>query len=128
MIPSSLSENFETTLLRNLIFNEEFTRKTIPFLKKDFFKNKEEIILFNIINNFIVKYNNLPNKEALNIEIANLKNITEEEFKLTKDLLANLEPQEVDQNWLLDTAEKFCKDRAVYNAVLSGIRIIDCKD
>ena len=128
MIPSSLSENFETTLLRNLIFNEEFTRKTIPFLKKDFFKNKEEIILFNIINNFVVKYNNLPNKEALSVEVANLKNITEEEFKLTKNLLANLEPQEVDQNWLLDTAEKFCKDRAVYNAVLSGIRIIDGKD
>ena len=123
-------DKFENTILKNLIYNEEFARKAVPFLKEDFFKDRIETILFNQINTFIVKYNNLPTKEALTIELSNLKNITEEEFKQTKQLLNSLDPGDdtVDQQWLLDTTEKFCKDRAVYNAVLKGIKIIDGKD
>jgi archaellum biogenesis ATPase FlaH len=127
-----MAEQFEITILRNLIHNEEFTRKVLPFLKVDFFKNRDEIILFNLINDFVVKYNNLPNKEALNIEIGNLKNITEDEFNLTNKLLDSLKEgitvPSVDQQWLLDTTEKFCKERAVHNAILSGIKILDGKD
>ena len=123
-------DKFENTILKNLIYNEEFARKAVPFLKEDFFKDRIETILFNQINTFIVKYNNLPTKEALTIELSNLKNITEEEFKQTKQLLNSLDQgdETVDQQWLLDTTEKFCKDRAVYNAVLKGIKIIDGKD
>ena len=123
-------DKFENTILKNLIYNEEFARKAVPFLKEDFFKDRIETILFNQINTFIVKYNNLPTKEALTIELSNLKNITEEEFKQSKQLLNSLDPGDdtVDQQWLLDTTEKFCKDRAVYNAVLKGIKIIDGKD
>ena len=123
-------DKFELTILSNLIHNEEFARKAIPFLKEDFFKDRIETIVFQQINNFVVKYNNLPTKEALTIELSNLKNITEEEFKQTKQLLNSLDPGDdtVDQKWLLDTTEKFCKDRAVYNAVLKGIKIIDGKD
>ena len=127
-----MAEHFEKTILRNLIHNEDFTRKVLPFLKVDFFKNRDEIILFNLINDFVVKYNNLPNKEALTIEISNLKNITEDEFNLTNKLLDNLKEgitvPSVDQQWLLDTTEKFCKERAVHNAILSGIKILDGKD
>ena len=122
-------DKFENTILKNLIYNEEFARKAVPFLKEDFFKDRIETILFNQINTFIVKYNNLPTKEALTIELSNLKNITEEEFKQSKQLLNSLQTDSnVDQQWLLDTTEKFCKDRAVYNAVLKGIKIIDGKD
>ena len=86
-----MAEHFEKTILRNLIHNEYFTRKVLPFLKVDFFKNRDEIILFNLINDFVVKYNNLPNKEALTIEISNLKNITEDEFnKYTEKWLDKL--------------------------------------
>ena len=127
-----MAEHFEKTILRNLIHNEDFTRKVLPFLKVDFFKNRDEIILFNLINDFVVKYNNLPNKEALTIEISNLKNITEDEFNLTNKLLDSLKEgitvPSVDQQWLLDTTEKFCKERAVHNAILSGIKILDGKD
>jgi hypothetical protein len=62
-----MSDQFEKTLLSNLIHNEDFTRKVIPFLKQDFFRNRDETTLFNIINDFIVKYNNLPTKEAITI-------------------------------------------------------------
>jgi len=122
------NDNFEKTLLSNLIHNEEFTRKTLPFLKEDFFRNRDEVTLFNIVNDFVTKYNSLPSKEAITIELSNLKTLTEDEFKNAKSLLNGLVYEEVDQQWLLDTTEKFCKDRAVYNAVLKGIKIIDGKD
>ena len=129
MAPSILNEKFELTILSNLIYNEEFARKAVPFLKEEFFRDRTEIIVFQQINNFITKYNNLPTREALTIELSNLKNITEEEFKQSKQLLNSLQTESnVDQQWLLDTTEKFCKDRAVYNAVLKGIKIIDGKD
>ena len=129
MAPSILNEKFELTILSNLIYNEEFARKAVPFLKEEFFRDRIEIIVFQQINNFITKYNNLPTREALTIELSNLKNITEEEFKQSKQLLNSLQTESnVDQQWLLDTTEKFCKDRAVYNAVLKGIKIIDGKD
>ncbi len=129
MAPSILNEKFENTILSNLIYNEEFARKTVPFLKEEFFRDRIEIIVFKQINNFITKYNNLPTREALTIELSNLKNITEEEFKQSKQLLNSLQTESnVDQQWLLDTTEKFCKDRAVHNAVLSGIKILDGKD
>ena len=123
-----MSDRFELTILSNLIHNEDYTRKVLPFLKEDYFKTKEEVILFKKIEDFVTKYNNLPNKEALTIELSNSKNITEEEFKLTKNLLDSLQKSDVEYQWLLDTTEKFCKDRAVHNAVLSGIQILDGKD
>jgi hypothetical protein len=87
MAPLSLNDKFEKTILSNLIYNEEFARKAVPFLKEEFFKDRIETIVFKQINNFVVKYNNLPTKEALTIELSNLKNITEEEFKQSKTLL-----------------------------------------
>ena len=123
-----MSEQFEKTLLSNLIFNEEFTRKVIPFLQDDFFKDRDQVTLFNIINNFVLKYNNLPTKEAISVELSNNKTLTEDEFKNTNQLLNSLTYEEVEPQWLLDTTERFCKDRAVYNAVLKGIKIIDGKD
>ena len=123
-----MSDQFEKTLLSNLIHNEDFTRRTIPFIKEDFFRNRDEVTLFNIINAFVVKYNNLPTKEAIAIELSNNKTLTEDEYKNTKTLLNSLVHEEVEQQWLLDTTEKWCKDRAVYNAVLQGIKIIDGKD
>ena len=129
MAPSTLNEKFEITILTNLLHNEEFARKVVPFLKEEFFKDRVEITIFKQINTFIEKYNNLPTKEALIIELSNLKNITEEEFKQSKEVLNTLNNESnIDQQWLLDTTEKFCKERAVYNAVLKGIQIIDGKD
>ena len=122
------NERIEFTILRNLIFNEDYTRKVLPFVNEIFFPKREEQILFQEINTFVMKYKNLPSKESILIELGNRKDINEEENRIVKELINTLNPEEIDQQWLLDTTEKWCKDRAVYNAVLQGIKIIDGKD
>ena len=122
------NERIEFTILRNLIFNEDYTRKTFPFVTEIYFTKREEQILFQEINSFVMKYKNLPSKEAILIELGNRKDINDTEVKLVKDLVSTLNPEKIDQQWLLDTTEKFCKDRAVHNAVLDGIKILDGKD
>ena len=121
------NERIEQTILRNLIFNEDYTRKVLPFVNEIYFPKREEKILFQEIDNFVQKYKNLPTKETILIELNNRKDINEEENKIVKELLSTLNPEDVDNKWLLDTTEKFCKDRAVHNAVLDGIKILDGK-
>jgi archaellum biogenesis ATPase FlaH len=122
------NERIEITVLRNFIFNEAFTRKALPFCKEDYFTNRNERILFREIDIFVNKYKNIPTKEALTIELGQRKDINEDEFKSVKELLESLTNETVDLQWLFDTTEKFCKDRAVHNAVLTGIKILDKKD
>ena len=122
------NERLEITILRNLIFNEDFTRKTLPFINEIYFPKIEEKILFQEIDSFVQKYKNLPTKESILIELCNRKDIIEDENRLVKELISQLNPEDVEQQWLLDTTEKFCKDRAVHNAVLDGIKILDKKD
>ena len=124
----SNNERIELTILRNLIFNEDYTRKTLPFINEIYFTKREEKILFQEIDSFVQKYKNLPTKESILIELGNRKDINEEEHKIVKELVTSLNNEEVEQQWLLDTTEKFCKDRAVHNAVLDGIKILDGKD
>ncbi len=122
------SERIEKTILRNLIFNEDYTRKVLPFLKEIYFSDRNEKILYKQIELFVNEYKNLPTKEALLIELNQRKDINEDEYKAVKELMATLSTEDVDRQWLLDTTEKFCKDRAVHNAVLDGIKILDNKD
>ena len=130
MAPLSLnnSERIETTIFKNLLHNEDFVRKALPFLKEDYFGSRIEKLLFREINDFVIKYNNLATKETLFIELNQRKDINEEEHTKLKDTINSLTKDEVDLQWLFDTTERFCKDRAVHNAVLSGIKILDKKD
>ena len=122
------NERIEITILRNFFYNEEFTRKALPFVKSIYFAKREERLLFDEIDNFVQKYKNVPTKEAILIELSQRKDINEDEHRTVKELISNLNDEEVEQQWLLDTTEKFCKDRAVHNAVLDGIKILDKKD
>jgi archaellum biogenesis ATPase FlaH len=122
------NDRIENTILTNLFYNEAFTRKALPFLKPFYFSKRDEKILFEQIEIFVLEYKNVPTKEAILIELNNRKDINEEEFKNVTDLVKSLTYEEVDNQWLLDTTEKFCKDRAVHNAVLDGIKILDNKD
>ena len=128
MVQSLMTNRLEDTILTNLIFNEEYTRKVLPFLKDEYFATRSDKIIFSQIYDFVNKYNNLPTKETLTIELNNRKDINEEEFKDIKTTIAGLNPVEADLEWLFDTTEKFCKDKAVNNAVLNGIKILDGKD
>ena len=123
-----MSERVELTILRNLFFNEDFTRKVTPFIKSEYFTSRDERILFEEVEKFIVKYKNNPTKEAILIEIGKRKDINEDECKSVENLVNGFREEEVNIQWLLDTCEQFCKDRAVHNAVLDGIKILDNKD
>ena len=122
------NQTIELTTLSQLLHNEEFNRKVIPFLKSEYFNEKSEKVLFEEINDFVDKYNNPPTKTSLEIEIEKRKDLSETEHKKVLDLLNNLEDNKVDYDWLVDTVEKFCKDKAVYNAVVDSIKVIDGKD
>ena len=118
----------ENTIISSLFFNEEYTRKVLPFIKEEYFSNRVEQLLFGEVFGFIEKYNNLPTKDAILIELNSRRDINEEELQHIKDYVVSVENTEADGQWLLNTTEKFCKDRAVHNAVLAGIKILDNKD
>ena len=121
-------ERIERTALKNLIHNEDYCRKVLPFIKEEYFTDRLEKLLFTEIYKFVNKYNNLPTKESLSIEINSNKSINEDEYKQVTDILSTLNPEPVNLEWLVETTEKFCKDRSIHNAVLNGIQIIDGKD
>ena len=122
------TQTIEITTLSNLIHNEPYARKVLPFLKTEYFYNRNERVVYEEISKFTEKYNNIPTQQSLQVEIDSRKDLTEEEFKNVNSLIQTLEKHDVDMQWLIDTTEKFCKDKAVYNAILSGISIIDGKD
>ena len=121
------TQTIESTALTHLIYNEDYARKVIPFLKPDYFSNRSERIVFEEIEKFMDKYNALPTQETLTIEVDGRKDLNDEEYKKVVGIISTLDKTEVDLQWLHDQTEKFCKDKAIYNAVVEGINIIDGK-
>ena len=121
-------ERIETTILRNLLFDEEYARKTIPFIQPDFFEEKGEKIIFEETTSFINKYDSCITVEALNIEVENRTDLTEEEVKNIVSISKEFTNTPVDSQWLLDTTEKWCRDRAIYLALMESIHIADGND
>ena len=121
-------ERIETTILRNLVHDEEYARKTIPFIQPDFFEDKSEKIIFEETTSFINKYDSCITVEALNIEVENRTDLTEEEVKNIVSISKEFTNTPVDSQWLLDTTEKWCRDRAIYLALMESIHIADGND
>ena len=116
----------EETILANLITNEKFTRKVIPYLNEEIFALESERVLFNIIDSHVDKYNTLPTKEILYIELGNQEGISENAFSDTQNLIRTLDADESTKyEWLLDQTEKFIQDRSLHNAIRRSIRILD---
>lgn len=121
-------KKLETTILKNLIQEEEYARKVLPFLNDNYFSEKSERIVFKQIKEHIIKYNNTPTAESLHININALDNLREDEVKSALTVLTSIEEikdEKSDQSWLIDKTEKFCQEKAVYNAVLESIGILD---
>jgi replicative DNA helicase len=119
----------ELMILKNLVHNEDFARKTLPFLKEEYFSDSSERQVFKRITDFMTKYNSRPTREAIGIEIESSSNLSEEEHKRSMELVRNLiEPEPVTMDWLLESTESFCQERAVFNAVMDSIAILDGKD
>ena len=121
-------ERLEITILRNLIFNEDYARKVIPFIQPEYFEKRTEKIFFEETVKFIVKYGSSITTEALNIEIENRRDLTETENKEIVELFSKLNNDAVDKQWILDTTEKWCRDRAIYIALMESIHIADGQD
>ena len=119
----------ESTILNHLLHDDSYARKVIPFLKEKYFVDSSERLIFKQIESFVSKYNSLPTKEALSIELNNLIGVGESEHKQSLELIDSLTPPEkVDETWLLNTTEKFCQEKAVYNAIMDSIHILDGKE
>lgn len=119
----------ELTILQQLCQNEKYARKVLPFLREDYFTEKQNKILFNIFSDYINKYNSLPTKSATKIIIEDRDDLDETTLEKADELIQTVfsEKENLDDKWLVDETEKFCKDRALYNAVLESIHIIDGK-
>ena len=118
-------DKIEFLVLNNLINNEEYLRKTVPFLKEEYFEDHNQKVVFQEIAKFVDEYNDVPTKEVLTIEVEKRKDINEDVYKQIHHLIDHLDGQPVEFDWLVDTTEKWCRDRAIYLALIESIGIAD---
>ena len=121
-------DKIEIVILKNLINNEEYLRKVIPFIKSEYFEDASQKVVFEEISSFVQEYNKVATREILSIEIEKRSDINEESFKHITDLIFSLDEESVEFNWLVDTTETWCRDRAIYLALMDSIYIADGKD
>ena len=123
-----MTTSIQQTILSNLIHNEEFSRKVSPFLKNEYFTDQFENILFDEINGFFAKYNKPITRDILRIQIRDRERLTSDQVDAIDSYIESLNFRTDNMEWLVENSEKFCKDRAVYNAILNSINIIEGKD
>jgi replicative DNA helicase len=120
----------EQIIIKNLIYNEEFTRKVLPFIRADYFSDVTERIVFREVFEFVNKYKNLPTNEALVINFTESRELTEQQVRSAIELLGEVKKSKdevVEQTWLIEQTEKFCQDKAIYNAIMESVSILDDK-
>lgn len=118
----------EETIISNLLHNEEYARKVLPFIDKRYFSERKEKIIFEEYDKFFDKYNKPLTKEILAIEVSNRKDLTDKEYNEFSDYISKIDNAPTNTDWLMNETESFCKKKAVYNAILDSIGIIDGKD
>ena len=123
-----MTERIEESILRNLLHNEEYYRKVVPFLKAEYFESYHEKIIYEEIADFAAKYDKVPTKEVLTINLQNRTDLTDESFQDSVTAVRGLSDEWVDYEWLLDATEKWCKDRAIYLALMQSIKVADGED
>ena len=122
-----MNTNIEQTVIRNVLTNEHFMRKTLPFIKPEYFEGVYRI-LFKEIAKYVAKYNNLPTAESFKIEVDQSDKFNDEQYQHAVEIIPQIfADDDIDNKWLMDTTEKWCQDRAVYNAIMESISIIDGK-
>jgi len=119
----------EDTILANLIGNEEYLRKVVAHLDEDYFTDTKHKTVYKIIDTFIKKYNRPPTPEAIKVELSTVSGLTENSFYETVEYVHELKADpKTDISWLIDSTEKFCQDKAIYNALLKSVSIADGQD
>lgn len=121
----------ESTILRNLIFNEDFARRVLPYIKDEYFRQTGDKVLFTLVNDHVAKYNNQPTTEAIKLAVSKHDGLVEDTFNEIEALLEEFEVDKnvkVEQQWLTDTTEEFCRERAMYNAAIKTVAIMEGKE
>ena len=121
-------DSVEFLILRNLLHNEEYIRKVIPFIKADYFEDITQKIVFEEISSFVEQYNKPSTKEILSIEAEKRSDINDSSFKDVTKLISSLDDEPAEFEWLINTTEKWCRDRAIYLALMESIQLADGKD
>jgi replicative DNA helicase len=121
-------DKIELLVLKNLIYNEDFARKVLPFLKQEYFQDSIQQVLYQEIKSFIDNYNKLPSNDSLEIELSKRNDLNETSYSEAMSLLIQMQHEVVPIDWLIDTTEQWCKDRAIYLALIDSIQIADGKD
>ncbi len=117
----------EQLILSNLAFNEEYSRKALPFVREEYFADDSQRLIYQLVKEYIDKYNTLPTREALAIDLSGKDGVNGVRFEQAKKLIGDLATEEHTMDWLVDKTEKFCQDKAIYNAIMQSIKIMDDK-
>ena len=120
--------SLEFTILNNLVSNDQFRRQVFPYLKREYFEEQSNKLLFNIISEFITKYEKCPTKESLGVDLQNITTLSDQEFKTTIESISKISDEKVDHKWLVDSTEEWCRNRAIYLSLLESMQIADGKD
>ena len=118
----------ENLVIKNLLLDEEYVRKAMPFIKAEYFSDLLEKNLYNVINKYFTDYSALPTKEALEIEVGQLGSISDEQHRQTIQYIRDIDDEKSEYDWILDTTEKWCKERAIYLALMESIKIAEGND
>ena len=118
----------EEIVISNLILNADYMRKVLPFIKEEYFEDISQKVVFNEVSTFIYDYDNIPEPNAIALEVEKRKDLTEDAVNTVLDILRGLDKTEYNEEWLLDTTEKWCKERAIYNALMESVQIADGQD
>ena len=118
----------ENLVIKNLLLDEEYVRKAMPFIKAEYFSDLLEKNLYNVINKYFTDYSALPTKEALEIEVGQLGNISDEQHRQTIQYIRDIDDEKSEYDWILDTTENWCKERAIYLALMESIKIAEGND
>ena len=123
-----VSERVPLTILKNLLHDEEYTRKVLPFIESDYFDETADKTVFEEISSFLKEYDSLPTKDILHIEVEKRTDLSQDQFVSIGQLIDALDVAEYRKEWVLDTTESWCKERAIYNALMESIKIADGQD
>ena len=118
----------EQLVIKNLLLDEEYVRKAMPFIKSEYFADTTGKKLFDILSKYFIDYSAIPTKEALEIEVGQLKDISDDQHQEIVKAINNIDTEKSEFEWILDTTEKWCKERALYLALMSSIKIAEGND
>ena len=121
-------KNLESTILQNLLFSDSYRKQVFPYLKKEYFESIDNKLVFELVHDFISKYEKCPTKESLEVDLQNKKNITEEQYKNASVIIDSFTDDEVNLQWMVDSSETWCRNRAIYLSLLESIKIADGQD